>query len=112
MTEWKWEDAASRSPSCSVENPQENIASTSVEYIKAEPSHSHTRIFADGLEIQTENRAPTLAPSSRRGNGYRTTACRVASVVRKSCERKRPGSRLIRLDFCRRANVRVLIQTF
>lgn len=62
MTEWKWEDAASRSPSCSVENPQENIASTSVEYIKAEPSHSHTRIYAGGLEIQTENRAPTLAP--------------------------------------------------
>jgi hypothetical protein len=81
MTEWKWEDAASRSPSCSVENPQENIASTSVEYIKAEPSHSHTRIFADGLEIQTENRAPTLAPSSRRGNGVPGSE-RCAKVMR------------------------------
>jgi hypothetical protein len=66
MTEWKWEDAASRSPPSSAKSGRENIASAVTEYVKAGASQSHTRRSAETLEIQTENRATTLAPYSHR----------------------------------------------
>src|SRR5262249_49530387 len=43
MTEWKWEDAASRSPPSSVEMRPENIALAPAEYIKGGGPHSHIR---------------------------------------------------------------------
>src|SRR5215831_9560632 len=62
MTEWKWEDAASRSPPSSVEMRPENIALAPAEYIKGGGPHSHTRTSAETLGFAAQNRAPTLAP--------------------------------------------------
>ena len=64
MTEWKWEDAASRSPPSSVEMRPENIALAPAEYIKGGGPHSHTRTSAETLGFAAENRALTLAPHS------------------------------------------------
>src|SRR5262249_44532517 len=64
MTEWKWEDAASRSPPSSVERRPENIAPAPAEYIKGGGPHSHTRTSAETPGFAAQNRAPTLAPHS------------------------------------------------
>ena len=64
MTEWKWEDAASRSPPSSVERGPENIAPAPAEYIKGGGPHSHTRTSAETRGFAVQNRAPTLAPHS------------------------------------------------
>ena len=64
MTEWNWEDAASRSPPSSVEMRPENIAPAPAEYIKGGGPHSHTRTSAETLGFAAQNRAPTLAPHS------------------------------------------------
>jgi len=64
MTEWKWEDAASRSPPSSVKRRSENVASAPAEYIKGGGPHSHIRTSAETLGFAEENRAPTLAPRS------------------------------------------------
>src|SRR5262252_2171816 len=63
MTEWNWEDAASRTPPTSERRP-ENIALAPAEYKKGGGPHSHTRTSAETLGFAAENRALTLAPHS------------------------------------------------
>jgi hypothetical protein len=63
-TEWKWEDAALRSPPSSVARRPENIARAPAEYIKGGGAHSHTRTSAETRGFAVQNRAPTLAPYS------------------------------------------------
>jgi hypothetical protein len=62
MTEWKWEDAASRSAHSSATRGREKIASASAEYRKADALHS--RISTETLGMPGENRAQTLASNS------------------------------------------------
>jgi hypothetical protein len=64
MTEWKWEDAASKLDHSAVKRGREKIASASGQYGKADALYSHTRISAETLGIPGENPAPTLAANS------------------------------------------------
>ena len=64
MTEWKWEDAASKLDHSAVKRGREKIASASGQYGKADALYSHTRISAETLGIPGENPAPTLAANA------------------------------------------------